>query len=153
MRNFTGLIQMLTSFTWLDALMTRFREESSRDPYAQFVATGLAYVDYALAHPARFQLMFRNDKRNFTDSRLSEAASRIDRQLEETLGMLSRNGAGGGLSLNERAALAWSIVHGFAALTLENERFAKSMGDSPQKPGPSWRRMLLASKDVFVRGH
>jgi AcrR family transcriptional regulator len=149
----TGLLTELSSlgFEELDALMTRYREEGSHDRYAQFVATGLAYVDYALEHPARFQLMFRSDKLNFTDSRLSEAASRTYRQLEETLGMLSRKGADGGLSLNERAALAWSIVHGFAALTLENERFAKSMGSSPSRARATLGRMLLASKDVFAR--
>lgn len=148
----TGLLSELaaTGFEELDTLMSRYREEGPGDPYSQFVATGLAYVDYAIRHRARFQLMFRSDRLNFDNRRLSEAASRTYRQLEETLRALSTPGDALALSLNERAALAWSIVHGFAALMLENASFANSMGESSSKAGVMLQRMLVASKAAFT---
>lgn len=154
----TGLLTELAAhgFEELDALMTRFRLKERRDPYSQFVATGLAYVDYALRHRARFQLMFRSDRLCYDNARLSDAASRTYRQLEETLAAIprksgSRKSGKTGLSLSHQAALAWSMVHGVATLTLENQSFAEGLGGSPARVGAAVRRMLLASKDVFER--
>jgi AcrR family transcriptional regulator len=130
--------------------MSRYRREGPDDPYAQFVATGLAYVDYAMQHRARFQLMFRSDRLDFENPRLASAASRAYSQLEETLEALPAPGGSRALSLRKRAATAWSIVHGFATLTLENELFASHVGETEGGARESLRRMLLASKPVFA---
>lgn len=147
----SGLLTELAAvgFEELDALMTRYRKEGPADLYSQFTATGRAYVDYALAHPARFQLMFRGARLDFDNARLHAAASRTYGQLEQTLRALDGRGGGGSLSLDERAALAWALVHGFAALMLENEGFAMNVGDSPKKARAVLERMLLASRPVF----
>ena len=143
----TGLLTELaaTSFEELDELMTRYRDEA-KDPFAQFVATGLAYVDYALHHRARFQVMFRSDRLDFTNQRLGEAAVRTYRQLEETLAALPATGE---LSLTERASMAWSMVHGFAMLSLENEKFSQAQGKRTREAVETVRRMLHASRSVF----
>lgn len=125
------LSELATSgFEELDALMTRYREEGRAEPFAQFVATGRAYVDYALAHPARFQLMFRGEELQFDSPRLHEAADRTFAQLMETLAALPpRAGPGDtGLTLDEQAGLAWAIVHGVASLTLDNPGFVRVVG-------------------------
>lgn len=147
----TGLLTELAAigFEELDSLMTRYREEGSADPYSQFIATGLAYFDYALSHRARFQLMFRSAELNFENARLLNAASRTYLQLEETLRELSATIGKASLSLDERAALAWSLVHGFAALMLDNEAFAENVGGSPKKARAVLLRMLLASRRLF----
>src|SRR5688572_23464088 len=82
-----GLLTALTaeSFAQLEALMLEYRARAADDAYAQFAATGLAYVDYALAHRARFQLMFRSDRLTFGDPALAEISSRVYQQLDSTL--------------------------------------------------------------------
>ena len=71
-----GLLTEFTavSFEQLAALMQEYRDRAAPDGYSQFVATGLAYVDYALAHRARFQLMFRSDRLDHGNQRLQAAA-------------------------------------------------------------------------------
>lgn len=143
-----GLLTELaaTSFEALDDLMTSYRQRESSDAFDQFVATGLAYVDYALHHRARFQVMFRSDRLDFTNQRLGEAGGRTYRQLEETLAALPDTKA---LSLTERASTAWSIVHGFAMLALENEKFSQAQGNDVEQVVETMRRMLHAARPVF----
>lgn len=147
----TGLLSELTatSFESLLGLMIQYRRESGRDPFGQFVATGLAYVDYALAHRARFQLMFRGARLDFGNERLALAAGRTYEQLEETLKALTPPRGRKALSLDERASLAWSIVHGVATLALENEKLAATPKDA-SGVHDAVRRMLEASRPVFA---
>ena len=130
--NSTGFLSELAAigFEELHALMLRYRSEARPEPYAQFVATGRAYVDHALEHPARFQLMFRGEKLRLESERLREAADRTFGQLIETLSALPREegGSGDALSLDEQAGLAWAIVHGVSSLSLENPGFLECVG-------------------------
>lgn len=145
-----GLLSELAaeSFEALDALMTRYRQKS-KEAYDQFIATGLAYADYALAHRARFQLMFRSDRLDFENPRLAQASARTYGQLLETLAALPPPEREPPLTLDERAGLAWSIVHGFAVLMLENELFAETVGRSRKQAHDALLRMLLFSGSVF----
>jgi len=147
----TGFLSELATmgFEELDALMTRYREEDGPEPYTQFVATGRAYVDYALHHPARFQLMFRGEKLRLESEKLREAADRTFAQLMETLSMLppGRGGAGA-LNIGEQAGLAWAIVHGVASLTLDNRGFLECVGGADRVP-VALVRMLQAARDAF----
>ena len=148
----TGFLSELAAsgFEELDALMTRYRSEDRPEPYAQFVATGRAYVDYALRHPGRFQLMFRSEKLELDAPRLREAADRTFGQLMETLSVLPRRGTdrGEGLSIDEQAGLAWAIVHGVASLTLDNPGFAACVGGE-REASAALERMLFAASGAF----
>lgn len=148
----TGFLSELAAsgFEELDALMTRYRAEDRPEPYAQFVATGRAYVDYALRHPGRFQLMFRGEKLHLDAPRLRDAADRTFAQLMETLSELPRRGVEGdeGLSIDEQAALAWAIVHGVASLTLDNPGFSECVGGEKGVPA-ALVRMLFAASGAF----
>ena len=77
------------SFEQLTALMQEYRARAAPDGYSQLVATGLAYVDYALAHRARFQLMFRSDRLEQGNERLVAAGDRAYAHLRDN------HGAGG----------------------------------------------------------
>jgi len=149
-----GLLSELaaSSFEELDALMTRYRREGPADGYHQFVATGLAYVDYALEHRARFQLMFRSNLLDFGNDRLASAGARTYAQLVDTLAALPAPDGDAALPLDERVALAWSIVHGVAVLMLDNELFAQRFGRAPKRTHDAVSRMLLASQGVFDGG-
>lgn len=136
-------------FEELDALMTRYRREDGPEPYAQFVATGRAYVQYALDHPGRFQLMFRGEKLRLESERLREAADRTFGQLLETLSALPLEGGRQvPLSLGEQAGLAWGMVHGVSSLALENPGFLECVGGL-ENVGGALVRMLGAVRGAF----
>ena len=147
----TGFLSELATmgFEELDALMTRYREEDGPEPYTQFIATGRAYVDYALHHPARFQLMFRGEKLRLESERLRKAADRTFAQLMETLSMLPAGQEGKEvLDIGEQAGLAWAIVHGVASLTLDNRGFLECVGGADRVP-VALVRMLHAAHGAF----
>lgn len=79
---------------------------------AGFVATGRAYVRFALAHPALFRLMFAHGE-PVLPSHKSDPASRLLHDLTAEL-------TGGEGPAAERLALqAWSLAHGIALLMLD----------------------------------
>jgi AcrR family transcriptional regulator len=150
--NATGLLSELAAigFEELHALMLRYRRDAAPEPFAQFVATGRAYVDYALEHPARFQLMFRSEKLRLESERLRSASDRTFGQLLETLSALPREGGGtyAPLPLEEQAALAWAIVHGIASLTLDNRGFPQLVGGA-EGVSDALVRMLARVRAAF----
>jgi AcrR family transcriptional regulator len=80
------------------------------------LATGIAYVEFAVGHRAHFEVMFHPELYRSDDAELVAAKEAAFEVLYAT----ARRGAG----LNEHqdvtglALAAWSVVHGFAALWL-----------------------------------
>lgn len=70
---------------FLDFQKARQRK-ADQDPMSQLVAAGMGYIDFAMAHPALFRVMFSSDRPGSHD---------FDRL---------------------RFGCAWAIVHGFATL-------------------------------------
>ncbi len=135
-----GLLSECTalSFERLDTLMSVYRQRSDPTPFAQFTATGLAYVDFALANRARFQLMFRSDRLDFGNARLGAAGKRVYNQLVEAVTAMRPIDERGAVP-RERIVMAWSLAHGMATLMLDNRAFAELVGGAggPQGCGGS----------------
>ncbi|MEM6674760.1 MAG: TetR/AcrR family transcriptional regulator [Planctomycetota bacterium] len=102
-------------------------ERADPDPVSQLCAVGRAYVRAALEYPAHFRVMARRG----TSSLLGEApesptrhAARTHRPVLELLQTVitAVDEAEGRTStaLEERALFAWSTVHGYALLCLDN---------------------------------
>lgn len=73
------------------------------------VEAGVAYVRFAAAHPAHFEVMFHSDLYNADDTELIAAQERAGQALTAALAT----------SATETSELAaWSMVHGFASLWL-----------------------------------
>ncbi|KGN37841.1 TetR/AcrR family transcriptional regulator [Knoellia subterranea] len=72
------------------------------------VDAGVAYVEFAVAHPAHFDVMFRRELLRWDDADLLREGQRARQALRAAL-------ADGG-PVDEAAA--WSVVHGFATLWL-----------------------------------
>ncbi len=76
-----------------------------------------AYVDFALAHPGRFRLMFRPDLVDREDPRYAAASEQALAGFAAAIGR--REGAG-----PDRMAdlfLVWSSIHGIASLALDGK--------------------------------
>lgn len=149
-----GLLSEFTaeSFIQLSTAMRQWRERAPSAAFEQLVASGVGYVDYALSHRARFQLMFRSERLDRSRTSLAAAGAEAYGQLVECVARLSRE-AGAPPELDpDKVALAWSIVHGFATLLIDNEGFAERMsGGSKERALDAIRGLIDSSRDAFER--
>lgn len=83
-----------------------------------FLEIGVAYVEWALGHPAHFQVMFRPELVDQEDPELQESLQDLAGAL--MLGATDFTGRHqpGDPRTNPLALAAWSLTHGFATLAL-----------------------------------
>ncbi len=140
-----GLLSAFTaqSFGQLAEAMAQRRAATSIDPFEQLVATGVAYIDYALTHRARFQLMFRSDRLDADHPALVECGGQAYGHLVDCIAAIdTSNDRDAAMRRQQKTALAWSMVHGYATLLLDNREFAAEIGG---------RAHALALADAMVR--
>lgn len=148
-----GLLTAFTaqSFEQMAALTVRYVAAAQPGAYERLVAGGVAYLDYALAHRARFQLMFRSDRLDVTDQAFQAAAGPVIAELQDALAAVLEASGTAKSALPRVTALAWSTVHGFATLMLDNQLFAGRVGDAEAARG-LFIDLMRASRDVYERG-
>jgi AcrR family transcriptional regulator len=96
---------------------------AAKQQHSSFLEMGVAYVGFAIAHPAHFEVMFQPALYDPDDPAVQTA-----KQEAATLLYGSRNANGEELT---SGVAAWSIVHGFAALWL-NDNLPRRLGDDPE---------------------
>ena len=138
------------AFKALHALMLEYRAKASKEPAAQLLAVGCAYIDYAISHRPQFQLMFRSDTIRLEDEDFKEASQGTLQQLQETMdAMLGPDESDAGRMA--KLMLAWSAVHGFATLYLE-KGFRPFYANDPRPPvSADAKRMLERLTGSFVK--
>jgi AcrR family transcriptional regulator len=120
----TGLVSELAAigFAHFNAAM-RAAGSAAAMPADRAMARARAYVGYAQAHPGMYGLMFRTERLDMTRPSLCEAANAAFAGLAGAIGA-SRNEqiSETALSLEQGAAIAraWSLVHGFTMLLLDD---------------------------------
>ena len=129
------------AFKALRDLMLEYRTEAAKDPAAQLLAVGCAYIDYAISHRPQFQLMFRSDTIRLDDERFKEASKAALQQLQETMAPLLDPGESDAGRL-ARLMLAWSAVHGFATLYIE-KGFRPFYANNPRPPVSADAKRML----------
>lgn len=82
----------------------------------QVVAASVAYVDFALAHPAMFDVMFRSEIVRAGDPRLVRARAEHRALLLDALVAAQATGWGAHAPVAELVTLGWAAVHGVAVL-------------------------------------
>jgi AcrR family transcriptional regulator len=85
-----------------------------------FVATGRAYVRFALDNPALFRLIFSNPPKQDLMASAQETVPEAFRMLRENAASLVPPGASANL-VNLAALNAWAKVHGLAVLLLDGQ--------------------------------
>lgn len=83
-----------------------------------FLDVGIAYVEWALDHPAHFQVMFRPDLVDEDDPVLRGALDELAGALMLGAGDFAGHHQPGSPRTNPLALAAWSLTHGFATLAL-----------------------------------
>jgi AcrR family transcriptional regulator len=120
----TGLVSELAAigFRQFNTAMAAAGATGS-SPMETASARAKAYVAYAQAHPGMYGLMFRTERLDMTRPSLCEAAKASFAGLAGAIGASRHEQiAEEALSLDQAAAIAraWSLVHGFTMLLLDD---------------------------------
>lgn len=92
------------------------------DPIENFWRRGVAYVRFAIEHPAHYRVMFGPeipDKRSYQDLHL--AAMAAYEALRTTLRACAAAGFFGEDEIELRATRAWALVHGLSSLYIDGQ--------------------------------
>jgi AcrR family transcriptional regulator len=141
-------------FDRMAELMETYRRAAPAAATLRLSAVGQAYIDFALAHRAHFQLMFGSDRLHGEDPALSLAGQRTGDILRQAMGEVMIERALPPETLPERLLLAWSAVHGFATLVIEGQcgaLFGLSV-DQPRKASAVGAALLTLLEAALTDG-
>ena len=121
----TGLVSELAAigFRQFNAAMVAAGAAAGSMPMEKALSRAKAYVAYAQAHPGMYGLMFRNERLDMKRPSLHEAAEASFAGLAGAIGASRQEQISEqALSLDQAAAIAraWSLVHGFTMLLLDD---------------------------------
>lgn len=133
-----GLLTALAAEGFRRFLATQAQREAAAapDPQAQLVAAGLGYIDFALARPALFRLLFGSDRPDFANPDLSAASDAAYAHLDAQV-----TAAGGALP---DIAAVWALAHGLADL-LAAGRLKSLQSLSPAERDSALAALLVRS--------
>lgn len=108
----TGLLTALATegFNLLAQAVT------ATDGDIDLVDMGVAYVRFALEHPAHYSVMFQPDLLDPGDNNLQDAQGRARAALDAGVGHAAHESGADGTE--DAQVAAWSLVHGYATLIL-----------------------------------
>lgn len=96
------------------------RERPAKSAFARLEHAGVAYVEFALEHPAHFRVMFRPELVDpATVPAAKQAGDDAFGELKKLVAMCADEGLDVGESREAVAATAWSVAHGLACLILD----------------------------------
>ncbi|WP_404784890.1 TetR/AcrR family transcriptional regulator [Altericista sp. CCNU0014] len=108
-------------------------------------AIGVAYVQFALRHPAYYRLMFGEYRCNFSKySALAEAARRSFMVLVNAIEEGQRTGIFRAADPVDMARVAWSLVHGQSMLALDDKLQVQQ--------GEEFEAFLKFSSQMLIQG-
>ena len=103
------------------------------NPTAQRIAAGLGYIDFAIAHPALFRLMFSSEKPDRTEPRFAEVSvAAFDKLVAEVQQYVGADPYTDTAAMLDVMA-SWSMVHGLADLIISG-RADRAMGFNKMSP-------------------
>ena len=117
----TGLVSELAAVGF-NRFANRMQSAAAQqaNPQDRLNAIGRAYVEFALADPGLFQLMFRGERLDKSRPALHAAMDRAFGTLSGAVGTSHAGDPDAARISRAHAARAWSMVHGFAILLLDD---------------------------------
>jgi AcrR family transcriptional regulator len=122
-----GLLSALAAegFRRFLAMQAAREAQAPTDPASQLTAAGLGYIDFALARPALFRLMFGSAKPDFASNDLHAAG-------EAAYDHLAAQVEAVGGDLTDLAAV-WSVAHGLADLLMSGRLASLQQSPAPDR--------------------
>lgn len=107
-------------FIGLTAAMQRGIEQAPDDPLQQLEATGIAYVQFAIAHPSHYRVMFGSFRaEQIAHPERAQAGWQAFQVLIDRIEAGQQAGAVRSGDAMQLAWVAWSTVHGLAMLVID----------------------------------
>ncbi|MEC3982326.1 TetR/AcrR family transcriptional regulator [Amycolatopsis sp. H20-H5] len=138
LRHFTGRAELLSAVAALGFVELRERETllPAGTPRQRLIAACHSYLDFALANPAMFELMFRRDLIDPEEPELITQSSAVFDLFAELVGDLQTDlkdpGWHPGTDARLLAASLWASLHGLAQLWLWGGLAGASFASSPE---------------------
>lgn len=108
----------ISGFQQLTEIMEQI-EQAERDPRARIRTMGVAYHDFALAHPQEFDIMFGKPIPEFTpETDVNDIARRAFGPLQRAFADGISMSALRPMDARIAATIAWALMHGMASLEL-----------------------------------
>lgn len=128
----TGLLTALAAvgFERFVAMQRARQQKAEENGRAQLVAAGLGYIDFAMANPALFRLMFSSNRPDHNDPILARAARAAFDHLVQGVKQLRGVDPHGHEAAMLDVMAAWAIAHGLADLM--NAGRLRYLADLPQ---------------------
>lgn len=139
--NKTGLLTALATegFTMLAGYLATAHHDDTTD----LAELGVAYVRFALEHPAHFMVMFDRDALDYADPDLTAARAATGAQLRAGVAELPETVAAD----SRMAALAaWSLAHGYATLHLDGNIIDPRSDTDPAKVFRAITTMIFTNR-------
>lgn len=117
-KDLQGLLTALAArgYERLVDMQIRRQESAESDARARIVASGLGYIDFAIAHPALFRLMFSSERPDRSDLAFSNATFvAFDKLVAETRAVSGEDPYESASAMRDLVA-SWALVHGLAEL-------------------------------------
>lgn len=95
------------------------QDRAGADPKDRHAAAGLAYVEFALAYPELFRLMFSSRRADFSDAELGEAAGAAFDNLAGNVARINGTDPRADEAGMRDVMASWAMVHGLATLLLD----------------------------------
>jgi AcrR family transcriptional regulator len=132
-------------FEGLGVAMETARQSASPNAAHQLAAIGIAYVHFAIAHPAHYRVMFGDYRSAQSQCKeLSKAAQQAFMVLVNTLVAGQADGTFHAADPIDMARVAWSLVHGQAMLILDEKLQVES--------GFAFDAFLQFSSQMLLKG-
>jgi len=125
-RHYADKRSLLTAFatralTQLTETLDRSTQDAVKQDRDPVLAVGMAYVDFALSHPALFRAMWREEALYTQDADYVVAADALKSQISKGFaGSLNDHDPD---SLSDQELLLWSSVHGLANLYVDGNLY------------------------------
>lgn len=124
LRHFSGLSSMLSAvtvdaFDELVATVARHVDAAGADPLQRLRAAGRGYVEFAIANPGPYELMFRPERLDRTDADYLRASLAAFDQLAALAAAAQATGWRSGLDPAVLTGVLWAGVHGIASLWIQ----------------------------------
>jgi AcrR family transcriptional regulator len=124
LRHFSGLSSMLSAvtadaFDELVATVSQHVDTAGADPLRRLRAAGQGYVDFAVANPGPYELMFRPERLDRTDADYLRASLAAFEQLAALTSEAQAAGWRTGVDTSVLTGVLWAGVHGIASLWIQ----------------------------------
>jgi AcrR family transcriptional regulator len=149
LRHFSGLSSMLSAvtadaFDELVAAVSQHVDAAGADPLRRLRAAGQGYVDFAVANPGPYELMFRPERLDRTDSDYLRASLAAFDQLVALTSEAQAAGWRTGVDTSVLTGVLWAGVHGIASLWIQ--------GSLPIATNTTDRDQLLSVFQIDLAG-